>query len=147
MALDFLGRAVKDPRFTESFPPLVFHITDGMSHTDALPAAEKIKQLAIADGNLVLVNAYIGTQTDLNYKGPADLPGYVTEAEVGAQEDNLNMFRMSSEVPETIRQNLIDDGIFPNLREGARLFFDVRTKETLKHAIQTVSSIGSRVDR
>jgi hypothetical protein len=52
---------------------------------------------------------------------------------------------MSSVVPETIRQNLISDGIFPALRQDARLFFDVRTKEMLKHVLQVVSSGGSRI--
>ena len=54
---------------------------------------------------------------------------------------------MSSEAPESIRQNLIEDGVFPNLRQGSRLFFDVRTREMLKHVIQVVGSIGSRADR
>ena len=43
--------------------------------------------------------------------------------------------------------NLIDDGVFPQLRAGARLFFDVRTKEMLKHVIQVVGSLGSRAAR
>ena len=30
-ALDQLKKVVKDPRFRESFPPMVFHLTDGMS--------------------------------------------------------------------------------------------------------------------
>jgi len=42
---------------------------------------------------------------------------------------------------------LLNDGIFPQLREGARLFFDVKTKEMLKHVIQVVGSIGSRSNR
>jgi hypothetical protein len=50
-------------------------------------------------------------------------------------------------MPEAIHQNLVSDGIFPALRQNARLFFDVRTKEMLKHVIQVVGSIGSRADR
>ena len=71
----------------------------------------------------------------------------ITEEEVGADEDNLRLFHMSSVAPSCVNQNLVNDGIFPQLREGCRLFFDVRTKEMLKHVIQVVGSMGSRADR
>lgn len=144
---EFLKEAVTEERFKDSFPPLVFHMTDGESATDSTAVAEKIKQLSTSDGNVLIVNAYIGTQTNLNYKGPEDFTGYTTEQEAGPEEDNIRLFRMSSEMPETIFHNLVDEGIFPNLRPGARLFFDVRTKDMLKHVIQVVGSIGSRADR
>ena len=147
MAYDYLCRAIKDERFKDSFPPMVFHETDGESQTDATAVAEQIMQLATADGNVLLVNAYIGTQTSLSYKGPEDFPGYVDAAEAGPAQDNVRLFNMSSPMPDCIHQNLVDDGIFPNLRAGARLFFDVRTKEMLKHTIQVVGSLGSRAER
>jgi hypothetical protein len=96
--------------------------------------------LSSNDGNVLLVNAYIGTSTQLNYKDQNDFPGYLDEQEVGPNNDNLRLFRMSSVVPGTMRQNLINDGIFPAIRENVRLFFDVRTKEMLKHVIQVVGS-------
>ena len=139
--------AVAEERFKNSFPPMVFHLTDGMSQTDASDVAQEIKALATADGQALVVNGYIGTQTTLGYKGPEDFPGYVTSDEAGPNTDNVQMFNMSSEVPDCIRENLIQDGIFPQLRDGARLFFDVRTKEMLKHVIQVVGSLGSRADR
>ena len=142
-----LVKLIQDERFKNSFPPIVFHLTDGMSHTDASPIAEMIKQLSTSDGNVLIANAYIGTETDLQYNGPEDFPGYVDVSDVGSNSDNLRMFNMSSVVPEAVRQNLIEDGIFPNFREGARLFFDVRTKDMLKRCIQVVSSQGSRADR
>jgi len=147
LAREFLKKAVACERYRNSFPPLVFHLTDGMSQSDATQVAEDIMALTTADGNVLMVNGYIGTQTSLSYTGPEDFPGYVTEKEAGPSEDNLRLFRMSSLMPECIRQNLVDDGIFPAIREGARLFFDVRTKEMLKHTIQVVGSMGSRADR
>jgi hypothetical protein len=147
MARDILTKVVADERFKNSFPPMVFHLTDGMSGTDPTRVADEIRRLATADGNVLLVNAFIGTQTSLAYKGPDDFPGYVDASEAGPSEDNLKLFRMSSEVPECIRANLIADGIFPKLRPGARLFFDVRTREMLKHVLQVVGSLGSRADR
>lgn len=146
-AHEILQDAVADERFKDSFAPMLFHLTDGMSHTDATAVAEQIMNLSTSDGNILVVNAFIGTTTNLQYKGPEDFPGYTTEDEAGPSDDNIRLFNMSSEIPETIYQNLVDDGIFPNLRNGCRLFFDVRTKEMLKHVIQVVGSIGSRADR
>ena len=141
MALEDLRQAVGDPKFKDSFPSMLFHLTDGESQTDARPLAEQIKQLATSDGNVLIVNAYIGTMTSLNYQGPEDFPGYLEASEAGPSPDYLRLFEMSSVVPEAIRQNLVNDGIFPKFRPGARLFFDVRTKEMLKHVIQVVASI------
>lgn len=126
---------------------MVLHLTDGESQTDASAVAEQIKQMATTDGNVLLVNAYIGTQTSLNYQGPEDFPGYVDIAEAGPRDDNMRMFSMSSVMPESIRANLAVDTIFPKMRAGSRLFFDVRTKEMLMHVIQVVGSIGSRAVR
>jgi hypothetical protein len=144
-AYDRLQVMINKERYRNSFPPMIFHLTDGESHTDAEAIARQASALATTDGNVLVCNAYIGAQTDLEYTDHRDFPGYVTEAEVGSNGDNLRLFRMSSVVPETIRQNLISDGIFPALRQDARLFFDVRTKEMLKHVLQVVSSGGSRI--
>lgn len=144
-AYDRLQIMINKPEYRDSFPPMVFHLTDGESQTDASAIAQKMSVLSTSDGNLLVVNGFIGTQTNLSYNGPADFPGYVTEAEVGPNEDNLRLFRMSSVMPDTIRQNLINDGIFPNIRVGARLFFDVRTELMLKNVLAVVGSTGSRV--
>ncbi|NLX15204.1 MAG: hypothetical protein GXY44_16370 [Phycisphaerales bacterium] len=146
-AYAILQQAAADPCFKNSFPPMVFHLTDGESQSDAQAIAQQVKQLATIDGQVLSVNAYIGTQTNLGYKGPEDFPGYVSTSDVGSNSDNLRLFEMSSEMPECMHHNLVDDGIFPQLRPGSRLFFDVRTKEMLKHVIQVVGSIGSRADR
>jgi hypothetical protein len=143
----FLQNAVKDERFRDSFPPVLFHITDGMSHTDAEPVAENIKQLATSDGNVLVVNVYIGTQTNLQYNGPEDFPGYLDLSEVGSNPDNIRLFNMSSVVPDSMLENLQAQDILPALRQGSRLFFDVRTREMLKNVIQVVGSIPSRMAR
>jgi len=145
MVYDHLQQILAGERFRNSFPPMVFHLTDGESQTDAKPEAEKIMQLSTNDGNVLVVNAYIGTQTNLNYKGPEDFPGYIDVSEAGSSRDNIRLFEMSSEAPEAVQANLKADGIFPKIRPRSRLFFDVRTKEMLKHTIQVVSSIGFRV--
>lgn len=146
-ALEYLKDAVHKEMFRDSFPPMVFHLTDGMSQTDATHVAEQIRQLCTTDGNVLMVNAYIGTSTSLSYSGPEDFPGYVRVDEAGPDHDNIRLFEMSSVMPACVHANLVGDGIFPNLRSGARLFFDVRTKDMLKHVIQVVGSMGSRADR
>lgn len=146
-ALTRLEKALQKERFQNSFPPIVFHLTDGESHTDAEPIAQQMMNLSSSDGSVLIVNGYIGTSTQLSYKGPNDFPGYLTEQEIGNNPDNLRLFRMSSVMPSTMRANLVNDGIFPSIRENARLFFDVRTKDMLQHVIQVVGSGGSRVAR
>jgi len=147
LAHDYLQKAVTDSKFSDSFPPMVFHLTDGESHTDASGIAQNIMQLSTSDGNTLMVNAYIGTKTSLNYQGSDDFPGYEDVSEAGQSQDNIRLFNMSSNTPETIEANLKTEGIFPQLRSGARLFFDVRTKEMLKHVIQVIGSMDSRMAR
>jgi hypothetical protein len=144
---DYLTQALAGERFKDSFPPMIFHSTDGESWTDATDDADQIKQLSTSDGNVLMVNAYIGTQTSLSYAGPDDFPGYADPSEAGPGEDNVRLFNMSSEAPECILDNLRADNIFPKIRSSSRLFFDVRTKETLKHSLQVVGSMGSRMAR
>lgn len=146
-ALNYLNKAVASERFNNSFPPMVLHLTDGESHTDAKPVADQIRQLSTTDGNVLVVNAYIGTQTSLNYNNPEEFPGYLDVSEAGPSVDNIRLFEMSSQVPKCIEENLKADGIFPNLRSGSRLFFDVRTKEMLKNVFQLIGSLGSRMVR
>lgn len=142
-----LKNSLAGERFKDSFPPMLFHLSDGESATDATALAQEAMQQSTAEGHTLVVNAYIGTRTDLAYDGPEDFPGYLEVSEVGSREDNIRLFDMSSEVPPSIEENLKADGTFPQLRPGSRLFFDVRTKDMLKKAIQVIGSLESRVGR
>jgi hypothetical protein len=146
-AYSHLKQVICDEKFRNSFPPTLFHITDGEAQTDAKAAVESIKQLSTNDGNVLVVNAYIGTQTDLNYNGPEDFPGYVDVSEVGASQDNIRLFEMSSAMPACVEENLKSMGIFPVIRPNSRLFFDVRTKDMLKKVVQLIGSVESRMAR
>ena len=145
--LGHLENSLAGGRFQNSFPPMLFHISDGESQTDATEKAKKIRALSTNDGNVLLANSYIGARTSLSYKGPEDFPGYLDVSEAGPDEYNIRLFEMSSQAPASIEANLKADGIFPQIRSGSRLFFDIRMKDMLKHAIQVVSSIGSRMAR
>lgn len=143
-AFEVVDAAVRSERFSGSFPPMVFHLSDGESQTDASAIAERIRATSTTDGNTLLLNALLDAGTKLSYSTPADFPGYVSPDEAGPDPTSVRMFQMSSKAPGTIRSNLIEDNIFPNFRDGASLYFDVRTKEMLKHVIQSVGSVGSR---
>ncbi len=91
----FLGR------YPQCYPPLAINITDGMSTDgDPLLAAESLRGLASADGNVLLFNAHLSALP----AAPVEFPD---------REDGLadsfarQLFRMSSVLP-------------PRLREGAR---------------------------
>lgn len=142
-----LKNSLAGERFKNSFPPMIFHLSDGESATDATALAQEAMQQSTTDGQTLVVNAYIGTQTNLGYDGPEDFSGYINVTEAGSSEDNIRLFEMSSQVPASIEANLKEDGIFPQLRSGSRLFFDVRTKDMLKHGLQVVGSLGSRMGR
>jgi Mg-chelatase subunit ChlD len=45
-AYAFLSQEIATERYQDAFPPMVFHLTDGMSGTDASPIAEQLKQLS-----------------------------------------------------------------------------------------------------
>jgi hypothetical protein len=126
---------------------MCLHITDSASQTDASRAAAAIQQLKTEDGECLVANAFIGTQTNLAYSGPEDFPGYVTADEAGPNADCLRMFEMSSDIPARLYANLKADKVFPQIRPGARLFFDVRTRECLQAIFQIIGSIGSRPAR
>ena len=60
---DIAAKWCADPVHAESFPPIVFHITDGEAtdcdDEELCAVAEQIKSLRTADGNVLLVNIHI----------------------------------------------------------------------------------------
>ena len=98
----------------DSFPPLVFNISDGRS-TDGNPGPDacELRELHTNDGNLLLFNLHIsetGGQPILFPSRPDELP----------DEWAKQMFEMSSEMPEFLREAAIGRGI--PAEPGARCF-------------------------
>jgi uncharacterized protein YegL len=100
------------------FPPVVINITDGEA-TDAedhelLNAAEKIRSLSTSDGNVLLMNVYIGhdpnQQAVLYPASTAQLPD-TPYARL--------LFDMSSQMPEIYRETIADITGRPDV-EGCR---------------------------
>jgi hypothetical protein len=82
----------------DSFPPVVIHLTDGES-TDGNPepVAEQLKSLATSDGSLLLFNCHLSSSTADPVLFPADEGGL-------ADEYSRMLYRMSSELPDKLRQ-------------------------------------------
>jgi hypothetical protein len=85
-------------RYPNSFPPIVLHLTDGeCTDGDPEPLAASLRSLSTSDGPVLLFNCHISQSSE-----PATLfPG---EIESLADEYARQLFRMSSELPEPLRQ-------------------------------------------
>jgi hypothetical protein len=140
-ALERLAEAVAGP-FAHSFPPLLFHLTDGRSQTDAEACASKIRELGTDDGRVLIVNAHIDAATHLAYAKSAEFAGYVAEDEVGMVDYVRRLFRMSSPVPRSLHTYL-QLGPFPCLRPESRLFFDARNADMIGHVLAVTGSVGA----
>ncbi|MDE6569505.1 MAG: VWA domain-containing protein [Alistipes sp.] len=67
-ARDFVAAWCAEPAHAESFPPVVFNITDGEAtdceDDELLAVSEQIKSLHTADGNVLLINIHISNCDD-----------------------------------------------------------------------------------
>lgn len=100
------------------FPPVVINITDGES-TDGDPSdsARRLQQVRTNDGALLLFNCHLSAldATKVVYPG--------SESELPAGDKNAPvLFRISSEIPEPMRQLAAKDNIKPGIKEGDRGF-------------------------
>jgi hypothetical protein len=103
----------------DSFPPIIFHITDGnatdCTSIDLINIAENIKRTRTNDGNTLLVNVHIGSGDDICSRGmlfPAELDSR------NSSERMHTLFTMSSEVPASLMHQLPishDDELRPRL--------------------------------
>lgn len=91
----------------DSFPPIVFHITDGNATdgkaTDLISIANDIKHTGTNDGHTLLVNVHIGSGHEYCSRGVL-FPSYVDRH--SASEQMATLFAMSSEVPNTLLNQL-----------------------------------------
>jgi hypothetical protein len=95
---DFLGR------YPHCYPPLVVNITDGES-TDGDPDANavSVRDLASADGNVLLYNLHVSSLSEQPTVFPSD--------EAGLPDEYARLlFRMSSLLPPAMRANAQREG-------------------------------------
>ena len=80
-----------------SFPPIVLNITDGSSSDgDPMAAAHSLRELASADGNVLLFNLHLSSE-DLDPIIFPDDPAILPD------EHAVRLFHMSSPLPPTMR--------------------------------------------
>lgn len=100
---DMVERWCREPQNRQSFPPIIFNITDGEA-TDATPemvlqAAENLKAVATEEGNVLLVNIHLSSEPSVKamlFPSPDEL----------SEEDAVacRLAKMSSVVPEVMHK-------------------------------------------
>ena len=82
-------------RNPQAYPPIVLNITDGMSSDgDPVPQADRLRELATADGHLLLYNCHITDQQTDPVRWPHRADQLVPK------KSALTLFTMSSPLPE-----------------------------------------------
>lgn len=113
-AFDLTGKTVADwiSQHPNSFPPVVIHVTDGDS-TDGDPTvwAERLKNLATTDGNVLLLNLSLLSQQS----NPVIFP---TEESYVGSKLGRQLLHMSSHLPEFMIELAASRG-FP-ARKGSK---------------------------
>jgi hypothetical protein len=100
-ALKYVGSLAKPWCDTHraSFPPAVIHLTDGDSFDgDPEPVARALQTVRTQDGELLLYNCYLASRPEMGVLFPA------SEAELPPDGLARRLFRMSSPLPELVRQ-------------------------------------------
>lgn len=112
------------PRLSPQCPaPLVCHLTDGVfTQADPTNAVRKIQALRVEDGPVLVENVYVAD--GMLRKPVADWHqwGGITKPADLADEYARFLYRLSSPLPETYRQNINDYGGY-RLQPGAAFFF------------------------
>lgn len=124
-----------------SFPPMVFNITDGEANdiedfSELIEAADKIKKLGTVDGKTLLFNLLLSENSSNLKEFPLVSERYIFEGE----ENNVTLFDISSTIPNNLKKLIpttdgsIDDVkgvVFGNLESVIR-FLNIGTY-TLKN--------------
>lgn len=109
---DVVGGWIK--RHKDAFPPIVLHITDGGSTDgDPIGPARRITDMATSDGNVLLFNAHISSES-------SDAIGFVAEPPAVGDELAPMLFEMSSVLPASFVAEARASN--HNVSDGARGF-------------------------
>lgn len=111
-------------RYLSCPPPLVCHITAGeYPGRDPEPVASRIKSLRVEDGNILMENILIDSQTILIPPKEAveKWSGVSSETQL-ARAYARQLYRMSSFIPETYRSTVNQMGEY-NIGENSKLLF------------------------
>jgi hypothetical protein len=118
----------------ECFPPLVLNLTDGeATDGDPEPAAERLRALAGADGNVLLFNAHLSSST----ARPIEFP----DSDLGLPDEAARrLFRMSSPLPPVMGRSARQAGFSAGVQTRGFVF-----NADLASVVRFLD-IGTRVD-
>ena len=96
-----------------SYPPMVISVTDGAAGDgNPVPLAEEIMAMKTDDGHVLVYNAHLSEMSATPVQYPSD------ESEVPPDEYAAQMFRMSSEFPDSVVELAAGMGL--PVKEGSR---------------------------
>ena len=130
-ARDLLRREL--PKLTGCPAPMICHLTDGRyTSDDPTPIAKEIMQMSNDDGQVLVENIYVGP--DLTQTSIGDIEGWpgITAASELKNAYAKKLFEMSSPLPESYADMLLDEGY--GLKPGARMLIPGTNKDLIELA-------------
>jgi uncharacterized protein YegL len=127
-------------------PPMIINITDceydEEQAQDPLEFAQKLQQISIRDGNVLVENIFITDQISVP-SSPQDWQGYRFSDKTGNSYGD-KLLAMSSAIPSTYAQILREQaGI--KIREGTAMMFPGITREFIKFGFVMSIVTGSQI--
>ena len=125
--------------------PLVCHLTDGewTDGGDPVSIAQEIKDMQVDDGNFLVLNIFISDQV-LQQPLPDELREWkgITSTEDLLPGYGHTLFEMSSLLPETFRQRMLDEEGF-EMQSGAKMLFPGAQPEIIYLGLTAATKTGA----
>ncbi len=104
LCYDTLVKWLTEKDMLQTFPPIVFNITDGeasdAAEIELIEAANKIKDLKTADGNVILFNIHLGDAADKAVSFPCN------KNQLFGDDYAKTLFDMSSPMPQRVERDI-----------------------------------------
>ena len=136
------------PRLDPGSPaPLICHMTDGeiTMGGDPSPVAERIMQMAVPDGRVLIENIFVGPSAHLLRHPTIEAKDWsgLTSSDELVDEYARRLFNMSSPLPDGYRTVMHEMG-YRGLQAGARMMFAGNDQALLKMAFAMSSATPTR---
>lgn len=125
------------PNMQDCPAPLICHMTDGeFNGADPLPIAERIKQMSVPDGNVLIENIYVRSAGP-GLQDATSWPGITSDSQLNESYSKA-LFNSSSPIPESYL-NVMREFHY-QLDPDARMFFPVNNSALIELAFMMSSS-------
>jgi uncharacterized protein YegL len=123
--------------------PMVCHITDGeFTDSDPEPLAKEIMDMKTADGNVLMENIFVGDNLLKTPIQDAESWRGIFSADEIKDDYARKLFRMSSLLPESYRENVEKAGY--SLQPGARMLLPCNNRELIELAFAASGATPTR---